>query len=130
MVYTIAMDRVTNMQAFNVQLFEFMDHLLVLFPQNFSLKKGIKSLETIKRMNPTLIIKVWYNQIYLVHKKQIEEYDINFFLNDFTEIQSGKEIMLILDSLKQSIDAIDKTEKQSVVEQIFRISMLSKMYNS
>ena len=124
------MDRVTNMQAFNVQLFQFMDQLLVLFPQNLSLKKGIKSLETIKRMNPTLIIKVWYNQIYLIHKKQIEDYDINFFLNDFTEIQSGKEIMLILDSLKQSMDVIGQAEKQSVVEQIFRISMLSKMYNS
>jgi lipopolysaccharide biosynthesis regulator YciM len=124
------MDRVTNMQAFNAQLFQFMDHLLVLFPQNLSLKKGIKSLDAIKRMNPTLIIKVWYNQIYLIHRKQIEEYDVNFFLNDFTEIQSGKEIMLILDSLKQSIDVIGQAEKQSVVEQIYRISMLSKMYNS
>ena len=124
------MDRVTNMQAFNVQLFQFLDNLLVLFPQNVNLRKGIKSLDTIKRMNPTLIVRVWYNQIYLPHRLQIEEYNIDFFSNDFTEIQSGKEIMHILDSLKKSIDIIDVTEKKNVLDQIFRISMLSKIYNS
>jgi hypothetical protein len=124
------MDRVTNMQAFNAQLFQFLDSLLVLFPQNANLRKGVKSLDAIKRMNPTLIIRIWYNQLYLPHRQEIEEYNIDFFSNDFTEIQSGKEIMLILDSLKQSMNIIHETEKKNFVDQIFRISMLSKMYYS
>jgi hypothetical protein len=100
------------MQAFNVQLFLFFDNLLGLFPQNINLRKGIKSIDTIKRINPTLIIRVWYHQIYFPHRQQIEEYNIDFFSNDFTEIHSRKEIMLILGSLKQSIDILDVTEKR------------------
>jgi hypothetical protein len=118
------------MQAFNAQLFQFLDSLLVLFPQNANLRKGVKSLDAIKRMNPTLIIRIWYNQLYLPHRQEIEEYNIDFFSNDFTEIQNGKEIMLILDSLKQSMNIIHETEKKNFVDQIFRISMLSKMYYS
>ena len=59
-------DKSTLLKTFNTQFFALLDDLLLIFPDNIDIATGRKSFETIKRANPTILIKVWLSH-YIHH---------------------------------------------------------------
>ena len=73
-------DKSTVLKTFNIQFFSFLDDIIKVFPDKDDLKIGKKSFETIKRANPTIIIKIWFSQVYSVYKESIDNGDVEYFI--------------------------------------------------
>jgi len=72
-------DRSTILKTFNSQFFDFMDDLLVVFPDNSEILTARKYFDTIKKANPTAILKAWFTYVYSPYKQVIDEGNISFF---------------------------------------------------
>jgi hypothetical protein len=72
-------DKQTLMRAFNKHFFDFLDDIIVIFPENTDISVARTSFDTIKRANPTAILKVWHKYVYLPYKSVIDSGNIEFF---------------------------------------------------
>ena len=107
----------------------------MIFPENLDLVSSRKAFETIKRANPTLIIKIWYKSVYLTYKTEIDMGDIDFFFNkdyssDLENVSGSKEVMRIIDTMREPIRTMDSVNKEHTAKYIQIMSKLSEVYNT
>ena len=53
-------DRATLIRAFNDHLFEFLEDVSKLLPENREMMTAIRSFQTVIALNKSIIIKCWY----------------------------------------------------------------------
>ena len=132
--YTIKMtDKSTVLKTFNAHFFEFLDDIIRIFPENNDIATARKSFDTIKRANPTIIIKVWGNYVYTPYKEVIDQGNIDFFFDkdygsDLGSITNGKEVMRIIDTLRDPLRSMDVVNKQHSAKYLLNLSKLSALY--
>ena len=68
------------LKTFHKQLFDFLDDIISIMPDNHELVKSKVYFTTLKQANPTLIIKIWYQYILLPYRDLIESGNVDFFL--------------------------------------------------
>ena len=74
------------LKAFNNHMLEFIDDLIVIFPEDLDIRTSRTFIQGIIKVNPKIICKYYYENIALTYKKQIENGDIAFFINkDYDE---------------------------------------------
>ena len=66
--------------AFNNHFADFVNDILSVFPDDPDILTAKNALNTIRKANPKLLIKIWVKYIYNPYKIQIDNGDINFFL--------------------------------------------------
>lgn len=130
------MSNKTNiLKTFNTQFFSFLDDVIKVFPDNTDIIVGKKSFETIKRANPTLIIKIWHQFIYDPYRDSIDNGDIDYFVKkdyecDLTQLRNSGEVLRIINTLKKPIGEMDDTNKQHTSNYLVVLSKLSEAYNN
>lgn len=127
-------DKSTLMRAFNTHFFDFIDDIISVFPENTDLVYAKKSFETIKRGNPTMILKAWYTFVYLPYKDVIETGNIAFFFDkdykdDLNHIQNANEIMKMIDKIREPIKSMGGANQEHSTRYIQNLSKLSCSYN-
>ena len=85
-------DKSTILRAFNTHFFDFINDIINV-TDNEEIKVAKTSFELFKRANPTLIIKVWYSNIYSPYKDVIAKGNISFFFENHLE---GAVVLLIV----------------------------------
>ena len=128
-------DKSTLLRTFNTHLFEFLDDIIGIFPNNTELQIAKTSFQTIKRANPTAIAKVWYSYVYAPYREVIDSGDIHFFFQkDYSEdlsiLQNSNEIIKMIDTLREPVSKMSETEKEFTMKYIQNLSKLSMMYSS
>jgi hypothetical protein len=128
-------DKSTLLRTFNTHLFEFLDDIIGIFPNNTELQIAKTSFQTIKRANPTAIAKVWYSYVYAPYRNVIDSGDIQFFFQkDYSEdlsiLQNSNEIIKMIDTLREPVSKMSETEKGFTMKYIQNLSKLSMMYSS
>ena len=74
------------LKAFNNHLLEFIDDLIIIFPEELDIRTSKTFIQSIIKVNPKMISKYYYDNIGLRYKEQIENADITFFIDkDYTE---------------------------------------------
>ena len=73
-------DKTTILKAFNNHFFDFLEDIIRVFPDNQDIALAKTSFETIKKANPTIILKAWKTYVYTPYKEVIDNGDITFFL--------------------------------------------------
>ena len=73
-------DKSLLLNAFNAQLFEFIEDIEHVFSEDNSIKKVKTALIMIKKVNPVLTIKIWYTYICTKYETEINNDNINFFV--------------------------------------------------
>jgi hypothetical protein len=126
-------DKSTILRAFNTHFFDFLNDIINV-TDNEEIKVAKTSFELFKRANPTLIIKVWYSKIYSPYKDVISKGNISFFFekdysSDLTNVANMKEIMKIIDKIREPIRTLDKTNLELTTKYIQNLSELSLHYN-
>ena len=126
-------DKSTVLKTFNAHFFEFLDDIIRIFPENNDIATARKSFDTIKRANPTIIIKVWGNYVYTPYKEVIDQGNIDFFFDkdygsDLGSITNGKEVMRIIDTLRDPLRSMDVVNKQHSAKYLLILSKLSALY--
>lgn len=127
-------DKSTYSRAFNTHFFEFLDDIIAIFPENTDIKAARLSFDTIKRANPSIIIKVWYTFVYLPYKEILDSGDITFFINkdykeDLSTLGNSSDIMKIVDKLRDPLRNMGETNKQHSTKYIQNLCKLSVLYN-
>jgi hypothetical protein len=127
-------DKTTLLRSFNTHLFEFLDDVIRIFPDNLDIQIAKTSFQTIKRANPTAIVKVWYNFIYAPYRDIIDSGNITFFFEkdysqDLAVLQNSSEIMKIVDTLRGPVSNMNGTEKDFTMKYLQNLSKLSMLYN-
>ena len=127
-------DKSTVLKTFNLQFFSFLEDIIKVFPDKDEILVGKKSFETIKRANPTIIIKIWYSHVYSVYGDSINKGDINYFIekdyqSDLQGIANNGEVLRIINTLRQPISEMDEKNKQHTCKYLQVLSKLSEMYH-
>ena len=121
------------MKAFNKQYFEFLEDIICVFPDNNELQISKSYFDTVKKANPTCLIKVWYEFVYKPYSNKIDECDIMFFLTkDYSsDVHVNKDYILkvIDESLRKPLLSMDERNKTQCAKYIKILSDLCKRYN-
>ena len=67
--------------VFNDHFVDFISDVQNVFPEDVDILAAKNSLLAVRKANPKLLAKIWYTQIALKYRQQIEAGDIEFFLN-------------------------------------------------
>ena len=127
-------DKSTILKTFNSQFFDYLTDVITIFPENMDLINAKKSFETIKRLNVTAIIKVWYNYIFIPYQEVIESGNISFFLEkdyqkDLSILSNSSEILKIIDTLRDQLRTMGETNQMHSMKYIQLLTRLSDIYN-
>jgi hypothetical protein len=128
-------DKSTLLRTFNTHLFEFLDDIIRIFPDNLEMQTAKTSFQTIKRANPTAIVKVWFSYVYMPYREIIDSGDIQFFFQkdyseDLSVLQNSGEIIKIIDTLREPVSNMSETERAFTMKYLQNLSKLSMMYSS
>ena len=135
---TIIKERLTLTKSFNTLFMQFMDDVVVILPNDSQYKKDVKQarnyFELLKNMNPALIIKIWFSNIFLPYQKEIQSNDIVSFMlkknyeNDLSTLGNAKDVIEIVNNLKGPIGSMTEDQKDLMMQYLRKLSILSKSY--
>ena len=126
-------DKSTILKTFNNHFFEFLDDLLMIFPECKELVTARKSLDTIKRLNPSTILKAWLNCVYSPYKELIDTGNMDFFLekdygSDLATMSNSNEILKVIDLMRERVRSMTSTNKDHSMKYMQNLSKLAVMY--
>jgi hypothetical protein len=127
-------DKKILLKTFNTHLFEFLDDIIRIFPDNLDIQTAKNSFMLVKQANPTIIIKTWVQHIYLPYKDTIDSGNIDFFFNkdysqDLAGVSNSKEVLKIVDTLRGPVSSMTDQQKQFTAEYLQNLSKLSLLYS-
>ena len=128
-------DKSTLLRAFNTHFFEFLDDLMRVLPENKEISYANTSFLTIKKANPTMIVKSWYNFVFLPYKDVIEQGNLTFFIDkdygsELSHVNKSEDIMKMIDNIRNPIREMDETNKTHALKYIQNLCKLSDLYNN
>ena len=82
--------------------------LFVYIPETKIYQRRKTSFETIKKANPSLIVKAWYQKVYTPYQQIIDAGDIAFFFDkdysqDLQSVSNAGEIMKMIDKIREPV---------------------------
>jgi len=121
------------LRTFNTHLFEFLDDVIRIFPDNLDIQTAKTTFQTIKQANPTIIIKTWIQYIYMPYKEAIDNGDVDFFFkkdysSDLAELANMSEVMNVIDKLREPVSNMTPQQKQFTADYIKNLSKLAVLY--
>lgn len=128
-------DKSVILKSFNEHFFEFIDDIITIIQDNAEIKMAKTAFQTIKSLNPSSIIKVWFSYIYMPYRNEIDNGDISYFLNkdykdDLDILENSNDIISVIDKLRNPIKSMSDINKNHSTEYIQNLSKLSDIYNN
>jgi len=128
-------DKSTILRAFNKHFFDFLEDIKNVLSENNEIAFAITSFDTIKRANPTIIIKTWYKFIFLPYAEIIDNGDLTFFIEkdygeDLSTVNKSEEIVNMINNIRKPIKNMDEINKQHSLKYLQNLSKLSELYNN
>ena len=126
-------DKSLLLSAFNTQFFEFIEDIQHVFSEDTSIKKAKNALIMIKKVNPSLIIKIWYTYVCSQYETEINNNNIDFFIEkdykkDFIYINYSDDIISNIDKLREPVRNMSKENQEKSLMYIKNLCILSKLY--
>lgn len=128
-------DKISLNRAFNNYFFEFLDDVKVHLPDDPEFDDAIGNLKDAKKLNPTILIKSWYNYVYVPYKDVIDNKQVDFFFkkdynSDLQGVRKADKIMGLIDKIREPINKMEPTERDFCATYIKNLSDLSAHYSS
>ncbi len=127
------MDKKLILKTYINQFDEFLDDTLRLFPKDTDIRYCKTSFNIIKKTNPKMIIKSWKLYITDKYKKQIEDSDVDFFMNknytdDLVDVSNSQYVIKTINRLKKPMAKMDINNKIKCMKYLQNLSKLSELY--
>jgi hypothetical protein len=128
-------DKSLLLSAFNEQFFDFVTEIELVFSEDTSIKKAKMALNMIKKVNPALIVKIWYTYVCSQYEDEINSNNINFFIEkdykkDFIYVNQSDDIINNIDKLREPVRNMSKENQEKSLMYIKNLCILSKLYNA
>lgn len=126
-------DKSILLTAFNTQFYDFLDDIESVFMNDNGIKRAKNALVLIKKVNPALVIKLWYKYIVVNYESEIDNNNINFFIekdykNDLRYLNSSDDIMKHIDSLREPVRNMGESNQKKSFMYIKNLCILSRLY--
>ena len=120
---------------FNNHFAEFVDDIQNVFPEDVDIATAKNSLITIRKTNPSLLIKIWNTYVADPYRVQIEQGDIEFFISkdyskDLVKSDNSNKIMESIDRFRGPIKSMTKENQDKTMKYIQNLSKISAMYTN
>ena len=127
-------DKSILLTAFNTQFYDFLDDIESVFMNDNAIKRAKNALILIKKVNPALVIKLWYKYIVVNYESEIDSNNINFFIekdykNDLRYLNSSDDIMKHIDSLREPVRSMGESNQKKSFMYIKNLCILSRLYS-
>lgn len=128
------MDKSSLLLAFNNHFKEFAEDIANYFPENMDIKTSINACYAIRKVNPTLIIKVWKTRVVEPYKKQIDDGDFDFFINkDYSKdinIEQKDRALQVIEKLRILVPQMAKADQEKCMQYVKNLTTISIHYFS
>ena len=120
-------------KIFNDLFFTLVNAVKDYFPTDPTISTAVKSLTAIRKMNPTLIYRVWVHYVDTPYKNQIQGSNIEFFVNkDYSEdlkdyTHDFKTISDAIDRFREPIKNMDEENQKIIMGYMQSLSKLVDM---
>ena len=126
-------DKSILLTAFNTQFYDFLDDIESVFINDHAIKQAKNALILIKKVNPTLIIKIWFTYVCSKYETEINNDNINFFIEkdykkDFIYISGSDNIISNIDKLREPVRNMSKENQEKSFGYVKNLCILSKLY--
>ena len=120
--------------AFNNHFEEFLNDVVRVFPDDMEIATAANALGKLRKANPRLIILTFKDHVRNPYGAQIEEGNLEFFLEkDYTsDVEGSTQAGAILDKvdkIKEPIRNMDEPEKAKVLQYLQNLCKLCDLYN-
>ena len=127
-------DKNTILKLFNTHWFEFMDELVILFPENMDIKASINIFQLTKTANASLLIKIWFNYVESPYGNILREGNLDYFLDkdykeDLVNLPNAANALRAIDMLRKPVKETSETNKQHSLNYIVNLCKMSAAYN-
>lgn len=127
--------KVEFQRVFNTQLSCLFKDITSIFPDNKEILIAQTKYDAIRKMNPSLIIKIWFEYIYKPYANFIDTNNMDYFYNkdyseDLKHITGSKDIIIMIDNVRTPIRSMDEENKNKMAKYIKNLSTLSTMYSN
>ena len=123
------------LKTFNKQLSEFIDDVSNIFPGEKDVIVLSTFIKTVIFGKPRAIIEVWYNNITLKYNKEIQDGEIEYFLNkdysdDLQSAPGSSETLDAINKLRNSIRrAFDQdVNREKTIKYMQNLTKLANLY--
>ena len=123
------------LKTFGKQIEEFVEDMLVIFPNDNVILRGKMYFEMMKKANPRFIIRIWKNRIAAKYGQHIADGKFDIFVTmDLSEdiidnpADNKEEVVTHLQNMLGSILKMDEDNKNKAFKYIQNITKLSEMY--
>ena len=127
-------DKSTLLRAFNSHMSDFLSDIITIYPENTDIVQARTTLDTVKKANPSLVVKAWFKHVYMPYKDVIDSGNISFFFEkdysqDVQSLANAADIMKMIDKLRGPIKEMDTTNREHCTKYIQNLSKISALYN-
>jgi hypothetical protein len=118
---------------FNDHFIEFIEDVVSIFPNDHDLVTVKNFFLLIRKTNPKLIIKVFHKYVVLKYQTQINNQNIDFFIEkdykeDLTNNESSDKIIEAINRLRNPIRLMDEKNKLNTIKYLQNLCKLSSSY--
>ena len=118
--------------VFNDHFTEFINDIQSVFPDDADILTAKNSLIAIRKANPKLLVKIWVAYVVSPYNAQIQQGDINFFIEkdysqDLTKADNSAKIMEAIDRLRGPVKMMSPENQAKTMKYIQNLSKLSLM---
>ena len=121
------------LKAFNNHLLEFIDDLIIIFPEDLDIRTSKTFIQGIIKVNPKMISKYYYDNIALRYKEEIENADISFFIDkdyneDLGDNWKTNNIHITMDRWRNILKNTKDENKKKAMKYFQNLSKLAEIY--
>lgn len=118
--------------VFNDHFIEFVNDVHCVFPNDADILATKNALTTIRKMNPKMIVKIWNSFIVSKYKNEIEQGNIEFFINkdysnDVLLTSNSDKIMESIDRLREPVKNMSPENQDKVMKYIQNLTKLAQL---
>ncbi len=128
------MDNRQVIKAFNDHFVEFLDDIRRVFPDDADIATVRNSLIAMRKANPKLIILAFKESVSRVYHKEIDQGDLEFFINKDYGADMGKSsvsnsVLEKIDLLREPVRQMNKNDQNKAIKYIQNLTKLCDLYN-
>ncbi len=122
------------LKAFNDLFIQFVIDVTTVFPEDDDLLFSLNALKQIRKMNPTILIKVFTEYVVNRYGNEIEKSNIDFFIekdykNDMQYLNNNDNILDKINSLREPIRKMDLDNKKKTIKYLQNLKKICDLYN-
>jgi hypothetical protein len=116
--------------VFNDHFADFVNDIQSVFPEDTDILTAKNALLAIRKANPKLIVKIWIKYVVTPYQTQINEGDINFFIDkdyssDLVKNDNADKIMESIDRLRNPVKQMSTENRAKTMKYIQNLSKLA-----